>query len=112
MTAESLGAILDRLAAKIASRKGGDPDHSYTARLLSEGKERCARKFGEEAVETIIAAAGEDGDGLAMEAADALYHLLVLLEAADVSPTEVASVLASREGTSGLLEKAARKFRK
>jgi phosphoribosyl-ATP pyrophosphohydrolase len=103
-----LGAEFERLAAVIADRKGVDPTTSYTAALLAAGVARCAKKFGEEAVETVIAAASGDKAALAAEAADAVYHLLVLLEAAGVSPSEVAARLARRAGVSGHAEKAAR----
>lgn len=106
----SLGNEIDRLAAVIASRKGDDPKTSYTASLLAAGRERCARKFGEEAVEVVIAAVARDQAALTEEAADALYHLLVLLEAAQVRPNEVAAVLARRANISGHAEKAARAF--
>ena len=104
----SLGAELDRLAGVVAARVGGDPSSSYTAQLLAAGPARCAKKFGEEAVETIIAASQGDRAAIAAEAADALYHLIVLLQAAGVSTDEVAAVLANRSGTSGLQEKASR----
>ena len=105
----ALGLVLERLAQTIESRKGADPSSSYTASLLAKGPSGCARKFGEEAVETVIAALEGDGAALAGEAADALFHLLVVLTAAGVSPGEVAKVLADREGVSGHAEKAARK---
>lgn len=98
--------VLERLSATIASRKGGDPSESYTAKLLSEGVDRAAKKFGEEAVETVIAAAMKDKDGLASESADLIYHWLVLLAHAGVSLDDVAAWLESREGRSGLEEKA------
>ena len=104
----SLGAELDRLAATIATRAGDDPNTSYTAKLLAAGAARCAKKFGEEAVEAAIAAAQNDPTGLTAEAADVLYHLLVLMRAAGVSPDAVAAALAARAGTSGLQEKASR----
>ncbi len=104
----SLGAELDRLAAVIAARKGADPATSYTAALLQSGPRRCAQKFGEEAVEAIIAASAGDKQALADEAADALYHLLVLLAAADVGPEAVGAAIARRAGVSGHAEKAAR----
>ncbi|MDF0598054.1 phosphoribosyl-ATP diphosphatase [Psychromarinibacter halotolerans] len=100
---------LDRLAATIASRKGADPDSSWTAKLLAKGPEKCAEKFGEEAVEAIIAAAKNDRANLTYEAADVLYHLLVMLAARDVDLADVLAELDRREGTSGLDEKAARK---
>jgi phosphoribosyl-ATP pyrophosphohydrolase len=99
---------LDRLAATIAARKGADPATSWTAKLLSEGPERCARKFGEEAVEAVIAAVSGDKDATASESADVIYHLLVLLAATGVSLDDVAAKLQAREGRSGLEEKASR----
>ena len=99
---------LDRLAATIAARKNADPASSYTAKLLSEGPERCAKKFGEEAVETVIAAVSGDADAVAAESADLIYHWLVLLTAAGVSLDDVAANLQRREGRSGLEEKASR----
>ena len=100
--------VLKDLAATIASRKGADPASSYTASLLDKGVEKCARKFGEEAIEVILAAASGDQDHTAAEAADVLYHLLVLLEAADVPLDEVLAKLRAREGVSGHAEKASR----
>lgn len=100
---------LDRLFATIAARKGSDPKLSYTAQLLAAGVEKCARKFGEEATETVIAAIQRDKTELAKESADVLYHLAVLWAASGITPDEVYAVLASREGTSGLDEKASRK---
>ncbi len=97
---------LDRLAATIEARKGADPSESYTAKLLSEGVDRSAKKFGEEAVETVIAAIQGDKDGLAAESADLIYHWLVVLARSGVSLDDVASWLESREGRSGLEEKA------
>jgi len=99
---------LDRLAATIAARKDADPAASWTARLLSEGPERCARKFGEEAIETVIAAVSGDRDATASESADVLYHLLVLLASTGVSLDDVAAKLQAREGKSGIEEKASR----
>ncbi len=99
---------LDRLAATIASRRGADPDSSWTARLLARGPEKCAEKFGEEAVEAIIAAVKDDRPALIGEAADVIYHLLVMLAARDVSLEDVVAELARREGVSGIDEKAAR----
>ncbi len=99
---------LDALFATIATRKDADPASSYTARLLSRGVETCAKKFGEEAVETVIAAIQRDKTELAKESADVLYHLSVLWAAAGITPEDVYAVLKSREGQSGLDEKAAR----
>jgi len=98
---------LERLAATIDSRKGGDPAASYTAKLLANPK-LAAKKLGEEAVEMVIAAVAQGPDELAGESADLLYHWLVLLAASGVSLDAVAEKLAAREGTSGLAEKAAR----
>ncbi|MEM9476242.1 MAG: phosphoribosyl-ATP diphosphatase [Pseudomonadota bacterium] len=99
---------LERLAANIAARRGASPDSSWTARLLTAGPEKCAEKFGEEAVEAIIEAVKGDKEALTAEAADVLYHLLVMLAARDVALDDVLAVLEAREGTSGLEEKAAR----
>ncbi|ABN76027.1 phosphoribosyl-ATP diphosphatase [Cereibacter sphaeroides] len=100
--------VLERLAATVEARKGADPDSSWTAKLLAKGPEKCAEKFGEEAVEAIIEAVRGDRARLASEAADVLYHLLVMLAARDVTLAEVMAVLEAREGTSGIAEKAGR----
>ena len=105
---QTLGAVLTRLYSVIESRKGAAPETSYTASLLSAGPARCAKKFGEEAVETVIAATQGARSDIKAEAADALYHLLVLLAATDVTPSDVAAVLSEREGISGHDEKASR----
>jgi phosphoribosyl-ATP pyrophosphohydrolase len=89
---------LERLATTIASRKTADPDSSWTAKLLSHGPEKCAEKFGEEAVEAIIEAVKGDRARLTCEAADVLYHLLVMLAARDVTLDEVLAELARRGG--------------
>ena len=99
--------VLARLQATIAARKGADPGASYTAQLLADPA-RAAKKLGEEAVETIIAALGEDADALAGESADLIYHWLVLLAAKGIDLDAVAAKLAAREGRSGLDEKASR----
>lgn len=99
---------LEKLAATIASRKGADPETSWTAKLLARGPEKCAEKFGEEAVEAIIEAVKGDRDRLRAEAADVLYHLLVMLAARDVTLEEVLAELDQRDGTSGIAEKAGR----
>ena len=101
--------VLNRLAATIAVRKGADPETSHTARLLAKGPLKCAEKFGEEAVEAIVAAAAQDRAALTAEAADVLYHLLVMLAARDVTLADVLAELERREGTSGIAEKASRK---
>ena len=99
---------LDDLAATILARKSADPASSWTAKLLAQGPEKCAAKFGEEAVEAIIEATKGDTARLTSEAADVLYHFLVMLTARDVTLAEVMAELARRDGTSGLTEKAAR----
>lgn len=99
---------LTRLATTIAARKGANPETSWTAKLLSRGPETCARKFGEEAIEAIIEAVKGDRDRLTAEAADVLYHLLVMLAARDVTLDQVLAELERREGQSGIAEKAAR----
>lgn len=100
--------IIERLAATIAARKGAPPEESYTAKLLAKGVERCAKKLGEEAVETALAAMKGDKAHIAAESADLLYHLLVLLEATGVPLADVTAELARREGISGVAEKASR----
>lgn len=99
---------LSRLAATILSRKSADPASSWTAQLLAKGPEKCAEKFGEEAVEAIIEAVRGDRARLTAEAADVIYHLLVMLAARDVPLSDVLAELDRREGTSGVAEKAAR----
>jgi len=100
--------VLKRLEATIAARKGADPDTSWTAKLLSQGPEKAAEKFGEEAVEAVIEAVRGDSARLTAEAADVLYHLLVMLAARDVTLADVLAELERREGTSGVAEKASR----
>jgi phosphoribosyl-ATP pyrophosphohydrolase len=107
MTAE-LGAALDRLWRVIQSRRGADPQSSYTARLFSRGRTKIAQKLGEEAVEAVIEGVRDNPSGLVGESADLLYHLLVLWAAAGISPADVAAELMRREGTSGIEEKRAR----
>ncbi|MHA1152963.1 MAG: phosphoribosyl-ATP diphosphatase [Alphaproteobacteria bacterium] len=102
------GRVLDALFAVIESRKGGDPEDSYTAKLLAEGAASVAAKLGEEAVETVIAGVSEDEARLASESADLLYHLLVLWAARGLAPKAVWAALDGRRGTSGHAEKAAR----
>ncbi|MDW3205667.1 MAG: phosphoribosyl-ATP diphosphatase [Alphaproteobacteria bacterium] len=101
--------VLDRLYATVASRKGADPDTSYTAKLFGKGRGKIAQKLGEEAVETVIEAMADEREGIASESADLLYHLMVLWADAGLKPDEVWAKLAAREGTSGLTEKASRK---
>ena len=100
--------ILDRLYRVIESRKGKNPASSYTAHLLSQGMPEIARKVGEEAVETITAALTAENKNIVAESADLLFHLLVLWAEKGITPEEVWAELVSREGTSGLEEKAAR----
>ncbi|MBR9651196.1 phosphoribosyl-ATP diphosphatase [Thalassovita aquimarina] len=100
---------LDDLAQTIAARAAADPDTSWTAKLLSKGPEKCAEKFGEEAVEAIIEAVKGDRARLTSEAADVLFHLLVMLQSRNVPLADVMAELARRQGTSGIAEKAARK---
>lgn len=106
--AETLPMTLETLDARIALRALASPDESYTAKLLSRGVEKCAQKLGEEAVEAAIAAVAGTKVELANEAADLLYHLLVLLRAADLPLADVMAVLDGRTGQSGLAEKASR----
>lgn len=100
---------LETLAQTIQSRKSADPDSSWTAKLLAKGPEKAAEKFGEEAVEAIIEAVRGDRAALTREAADVLYHLLVMLAARDLTLQDVLAELDRRQGTSGLAEKASRK---
>ncbi len=99
---------LQDLAATIEARKGADPDSSWTARLLAKGPEKAAQKFGEEAVEAIVEAVKGDRAGLISEAADTIYHLLVMCAARDVTLADIEAELERREGRSGLDEKASR----
>jgi len=99
---------LDDLAATIAARAGSDPAESWTAKLLARGPDKAAEKFGEEAVEAVIEAVRGDRARLTAEAADVLYHLLVMLQSRQVPLADVMAELERRQGTSGLDEKAAR----
>jgi len=107
--ADQLGAALARLWATIEARRGASPDSSYTAKLLAGGPSEVARKLGEESLEAVIEAVKGDKSALTRESADVLYHLLVLWEAAGLSPDAVAAELTRREGTSGIEEKRGRK---
>ena len=100
---------LDRLYLVIDSRKGADPETSYTARLFSRGRQQIAKKLGEEAVEALIEGIKGDRPKLVAESADLLYHLLTLWAATNVKPKAVWTELARREGLSGIAEKASRK---
>jgi phosphoribosyl-ATP pyrophosphohydrolase len=100
--------VLQRLSALIETRRSAATGQSYTAELLAGGPERCAKKLGEEATETIIAALASDRAALTREAADLLYHLMVLLASRGIALADVLDELGARLGTSGLAEKAAR----
>ncbi|MEM9707478.1 MAG: phosphoribosyl-ATP diphosphatase [Pseudomonadota bacterium] len=102
-------SVLERLAATIEARRGADPKSSWSAKLLAKGPAKAAEKFGEEAVEAIIEAARGDKAALTAEAADVLYHFLVMLAASDVPFKAVLKELERREGQSGMDEKASRK---
>jgi phosphoribosyl-ATP pyrophosphohydrolase len=102
-------SAIARLAATVESRKGADPETSWTAKLFSKGPEKCAEKFGEEAVEAIIEAVKGDRAKLTAEAADVVFHLLVMCAARGVTLADIEAELTRREGTSGIAEKAARK---
>ena len=99
---------LAALAETIASRQGADPGTSWTAKLFAKGPEKCAEKFGEEAIEAIIEAVKGDRDRLISEGADVLYHFLVMLAARGVTLADVEAELDRREGKSGIAEKAGR----
>ena len=99
---------LARLAATITARRASDAEASYTRQLLDAGPAKCAKKLGEEAVETIVATMAESDEALKSEAADLLYHLLVVLEARHIPLKDVLGVLEQRMGQSGLAEKASR----
>ena len=99
---------LEDLFASIEARATADPETSWTAKLLAKGPEKCAEKFGEEAIEAIIEAVKDDKTQLTSEAADVLFHLLVMLKSRDVALSDVMDELARRQGQSGLSEKAAR----
>lgn len=99
---------LERLQATIRQRRAATADKSYTRQLLDGGPARCAKKLGEEAVETVIAAVHQDDAALKAEAADLIYHLLVLLEARGIALADVLAVLDARTAKSGVEEKASR----
>ena len=106
--AAELGPTLDRLWRVILSRRGADPETSYTARLFTRGRAKIAQKLGEEAVEAVIEGVADNPSALVGECADLLYHLLVLWAAAGISPADVAAELARRDGMSGIEEKRSR----
>jgi len=101
--------VLAQLAQTISERAGKSSDSSYTAQLLSRGPEKCAKKFGEEAIEVVLASLDENDEHLVAESADVLYHLLVLLKSRNIELKSVMNELDRRTGQSGLQEKAARK---
>jgi phosphoribosyl-ATP pyrophosphohydrolase len=103
---------LEELFDIVEERANASPDESWTARLLSKGPEKCAEKFGEEAVEAIIEAAKGHKTGLIKESADVIFHLFVLLRSQDITLSEVMDELTSRQFQSGLAEKAARSEKK
>ena len=103
---------LEELFDIVEERANASPDESWTARLLSQGPEKCAEKFGEEAVEAIIEAAKGNKAGLIKESADVIFHLFVLLRSQDTTLSEVLDELTSRQLQSGLAEKAARSVKK
>ena len=108
MAEAEIGGALERLWQVIQSRRGADPQTSYTARLFSRGRAKIAQKLGEEAVEAVIEGVGDNPAALVGESADLLYHLLVLWAAAGISPEDVAAELIRREGVSGIAEKRGR----
>ena len=108
-TAAPTAEVLDRLYRTVAARRGADPASSYTASLFARGTAKIAQKLGEEAVETVIEAMRADPARLAQESADLLYHLMVVWADAGLDAGTVWAILAGREGTSGLAEKASRK---
>ncbi|OSQ47882.1 phosphoribosyl-ATP diphosphatase [Marivita geojedonensis] len=99
---------LEELEQIVAARANASADESWTAKLLAKGPEKCAEKFGEESIEAIIEAIKGDHDRLTSEAADVLFHLLVMLKSRDVALADVMAELARRQGQSGLQEKASR----
>ncbi|MBV1866247.1 MAG: phosphoribosyl-ATP diphosphatase [Rhodobacteraceae bacterium] len=100
--------VLTRLARTIEARKGEDEKKSYAAKLFARGPDKCAEKFGEEAVEAIIAAAKDDPQNLTEEAADVLFHMLIMLSSRGVKWEDVLGELERREGVSGIVEKQSR----
>ncbi len=107
--ADPLGEALERLWRVIESRRGADPETSYTAKLFARGRAKIAQKLGEEAVEAVIEGVKGDRDALTGESADLLYHLFVLWADLGLTPDDIAAELARREGISGIAEKKGRK---
>jgi phosphoribosyl-ATP pyrophosphohydrolase len=110
MTAAMGKFTVHDLEQRVRARAQASPEESYTRKLLDRGVAQCAKKLGEEAIETALAAVGEDRDRLMAEAADLIYHLLVVLAARGITLGEVEAVLAARTNQSGLDEKASRKY--
>jgi phosphoribosyl-ATP pyrophosphohydrolase len=104
-----MSELLQRLEAAIVARRGGSPESSYVASLFAKGRQKIAQKVGEEATETVIAALSGTPADLTAEAADLLFHLMILLADGGLSIDNVLDELHRREGVSGLVEKAARK---
>lgn len=102
------GEVLEALYATIESRKGGNPKESHTAKLFKKGRNKICKKFGEEAVEVVVAALGEGKADVISESSDVLYHLLVLWSEMGIKPEQVWAELQSRVGTSGIDEKNSR----
>lgn len=100
---------LEELEKIVATRASASPDESWTAKLMAKGPEKVAEKFGEEAIEALIEAVKGDKNGLTSEAADVLFHLLVMLQSRGVTVADVMAELANRQSQSGLQEKASRK---
>ena len=109
MTVAMTKFTIHDLEQRVHERSQASADVSYTRKLLDRGVAQCAKKFGEEAIETVLAAVGEDRERLIAEAADLIYHLLVLLKARAITLAEVEAALAARTNQSGLDEKAAGK---
>ena len=105
-----MNKILERLDLTIQRKTTESPNKSHTAKLLKKGTEKCAEKFGEEAIELIVASVKKKKKEIIGEAADTLYHMFVLLRSKNISINEVLSELASREGISGIEEKRKRKL--
>lgn len=97
-----------KLAQTIQARRSADPSHSWTAQLLAKGPEKCAEKFGEEAIEAVIEAVKGDRERLTAEAADVIFHLLVMCESRDVKLSDIEAELEARDRQSGIAEKANR----
>ena len=108
MGEQTSGEVLDSLYQVIDSKRQDDPEKSYTAQLLAAAPEKPARKLCEEATETLIEALHGDTEALAQESADLLYHLLVIWAAAGLQPSQIWTILAKRQGLSGLIEKKTR----